>query len=425
MTTSAPDPASVFKKQAAEHAVTLVRDGMVVGLGTGSTAAFVVAALGRRIRDENLHISAIPTSDVTEQQALSEGIPLTTFGQHTVLDIAIDGADEIETSTLNLVKGRGGALLREKIVASAAKQLVIVADTSKYMDHLGESCPLPVEIVPFGWELTISHLARLGAQVSVRKNRDGSFYVTDEKNLIADCVFGPITDPDALSRNIYAIVGVIEHGLFLHMAERAIIAGPEGLSVATPGTSVPQHLACSLPPATGKESALSVPKQLLVIMGVSGSGKTTIALGLQNELGWPYQEGDHLHPSHNVEKMATGTPLTDEDRWPWLERCREWMENCATRHSGAILTCSALKRIYRDQLRASGLNPVFVYLYSTQDALSQRMEKRKGHYMPATLLPSQLQTLEPPQQDELSIAIDAAASPSQIIATVIHKLRTL
>ncbi|MCP1220697.1 ribose-5-phosphate isomerase RpiA [Acetobacter orientalis] len=231
MTGQTPDPAAQFKQQAAEYAAAFVKDGMAVGLGTGSTAKFVVAELGRRMREEGLRFCAIPTSDATEAQAHEEGIPLTTFAQHPYLDLAIDGADEIEPVTLNLVKGRGGALLREKIVAAAAKQFVVVADASKYVEHLGMLCPVPVEVVPFGWESAAARLAALGAQVAPRKHANGSFYLTDEKNLIMDCIFGPITDPDALSRSIYAIVGVIEHGLFLHMATQTITAGPEGIKV--------------------------------------------------------------------------------------------------------------------------------------------------------------------------------------------------
>ncbi|MGF1277316.1 ribose-5-phosphate isomerase RpiA [Acetobacter pasteurianus] len=234
MTATPPDPAAAFKQQAAIKAASLVQDGMAVGLGTGSTAKFVVAELGRRVREEGLRIRAIPTSSVTEKQAKEEGIPLTTFGEQPELDIAIDGADEIEPRTLNLIKGLGGALLWEKIVASAAKQFVVVADASKYVDHLGAKCPLPVEVIPFGWENVARQLGELGAHVTPRRNRDGSFYLTDEKNLIMDCVFGPMMDPEKLGRSILEIVGVVEHGLFLHMACQTITAGPEGIRILTP-----------------------------------------------------------------------------------------------------------------------------------------------------------------------------------------------
>lgn len=429
MTGTQLDPAAQFKQQAAIRAASLVQDGMAVGLGTGSTAVFVVAELGRRMREEGLRICAIPTSDATEAQAREEGIPLTDFGRHPDLDIAIDGADEIEPGTLNLVKGRGGALLREKIVASAARQFVVVADNSKYVDHLGTLCPVPVEVVPFGWESAAVRLARLGAQVAPRKKRDGSFYLTDEKNLIMDCVFGRIEDPDTLSQNIYNIVGVIEHGLFLHMATQTITAGPEGIRILHPGERSAAQLSSEI---LGSQQVLptqpaaeGIKKHLLVIMGVSGCGKTTVAEGLRNELGWPFQEGDALHPSANVQKMAAGIPLNDEDRWPWLERCHAWLAQCEQNGTGGILTCSALKRSYRDVLRREGLNPLFIYLHVDQAVLAKRLQTRTGHYMPASLLPSQLQTLEPPAADEHAISVSVASPPPQTIVEILEKLKSL
>lgn len=303
MTGTQPDPVANLKQQAAIKAAALVKDGMVVGLGTGSTAFFVVAELGRRVREEGLKICAIPTSNATEAQAREEGIPLTSFGAHPELDITIDGADEIEPRTLNLVKGRGGALLREKIVASAAKQLVIVADDSKYVDHLGMLCPVPVEVIPFGWENVAVRLGQLGAHVTPRKQRNGSFYLTDEKNLILDCVFGPIEDPHALGLAIHSLVGVVEHGLFIGMATQAMTAGADGIRVITLSpaeglkTSPEQSAARTAAQATtqtvlpAQPVAAGIRKRLLVLMGVSGSGKTTLATGLRNELGWPFQEG--------------------------------------------------------------------------------------------------------------------------------------
>lgn len=445
MTGTPLDPAAKLKQQAAIQAAALVQDGMVVGLGTGSTAFFVVAELGRRVREEGLRICAIPTSNATEAQAREEGIELTGFGAHPELDITIDGADEIEPGTLNLVKGRGGALLREKIVASAAKQFVIVADSSKYVDHLGMLCPVPVEVVPFGWENVAVHLGRLGAQVTPRKMRDGSFYLTDEKNLIMDCVFGPIADPQTLGQAIHNLVGVVEHGLFIHMATQAIIAGAEGIQVLHPTASGAQKataLAPSAHPAAQgapehdhiarnqvvlppQPVAEGIKKQLLVIMGVSGSGKTTIAHGLRNELGWPFQEGDDLHPAANVEKMAASIPLNDEDRWPWLASCHDWLARCKQAGTGGILTCSALKHSYRDALRKGGLDPIFIYLHTPESILLQRLKNRKGHYMPPTLLPSQLQTLEEPGADEHAITIPAEETPAATIASILAYLKTL
>lgn len=445
MTGTTPDPAANLKQQAAIKAAALVQDGMVVGLGTGSTAFFVVAELGRRVREEGLKICAIPTSEATDAQAREEGIPLTTFGAHPELDITIDGADEIEPNTLNLVKGRGGALLREKIVASAAKQLVIVADSSKYVDHLGMLCPVPVEVIPFGWENVAVRLSHLGAQVTPRKTRDGSFYLTDEKNLILDCVFGPIADPHTLGEAIHRIVGVVEHGLFIAMATQAITAGPDGIRVITPTVSdgvistptldpsepvtrvapVPEPEAASKTVLPTQPVAEGIRKRLLVIMGVSGSGKTTIAEGLRNELGWPFQEGDDLHPAANVTKMAAGTALNDEDRWPWLERCHEWLSGREQAGTGGILTCSALKQSYRDALRKGGLDPVFIYLHTTHAVLVERLKNRKGHYMPPTLLPSQLETLEVPGLEERALTVAAEARPAETIAEILSCLKTV
>lgn len=444
MTGTPLDPAAKLKQQSAIKAAALVQDGMAVGLGTGSTAFFVVAELGRRVREEGLKICAIPTSDATEAQAREEGIPLTTFGAHPELDITIDGADEIEPRTLNLVKGRGGALLREKIVASAAKQFVIVADSSKYVDHLGMLCPVPVEVIPFGWENVAVQLGRMGAHVTPRKKRDGSFYLTDEKNLIMDCVFGPIEDPHKLGTDIHSIVGVVEHGLFISMATQAITAGPEGIRVITPTVSdgliatpaldpaapvtrvppLPNQNASSKTVLPTQPVAEGIKKRLLVIMGVSGSGKTTIAEGLRNELGWPFQEGDDLHPAANVAKMAASIPLNDEDRWPWLARCQEWLAQCEQAGTGGILTCSALKHSYRDALRKGGLDPIFIYLHTTESVLLERLKRRKGHYMPPTLLPSQLQTLEVPGTDEHALSMSADTNPAETIAEILSYLKT-
>ena len=223
-----------YKRQAAIQAAAYVRDGMVVGLGTGSTARFVVSELGRRVREEGLRIQAIPTSVATQQQAGEEGISLTTFADQSVLDIVIDGADEIELKTLNLIKGMGGALLWEKIVASTGKQFIIVADESKCVEHLGQRCPLPVEVVAFGWEITARKLVALGAQITLRRCPDGRVFLTDEHHLIIDCVFSPLTAPYTLADDILGIVGVVEHGLFLHMATTAIVSGSEGTRIFEP-----------------------------------------------------------------------------------------------------------------------------------------------------------------------------------------------
>src|ERR1700691_5238124 len=165
-----------WKKAAAEAAAKLVESGMVVGLGTGSTAAFLVSALGRRAAEENLRITAIPTSEGTAAQARTLNIPLTTFADHTEIDLTIDGADEVLLGPLYLIKGHGGALLREKIVAASSNRMVVVADSSKLVKALGELCSVPTEIVPFGWEATKKKLERLDAKPALRLGADGKPY---------------------------------------------------------------------------------------------------------------------------------------------------------------------------------------------------------------------------------------------------------
>ncbi|NHO31799.1 ribose-5-phosphate isomerase RpiA [Acetobacter fallax] len=226
--TAAADQVREYKRQAAEFAADMVQDGMIVGLGTGSTAVFLVEALGRRHR-EGLRFLGIPTSIATEKLARSLGVPLTSFAEHESVDLAIDGADEIERGTLNLIKGLGGALLREKIVAAASKKFVVVADDSKLVDHLGADCLVPVEVTPFGWESTARHLGRLGARVSPRRSPTGQFFVSDGGNLILDCNFGTIAKPADTEDAIRRIVGVVDSGLFTGIASEAVTCGPEGL----------------------------------------------------------------------------------------------------------------------------------------------------------------------------------------------------
>ena len=211
------------KQAAAEAAVALVTDGMVVGLGTGSTAKFAVAALGRRMR-EGLRFIGIPTSEATANQALALGIPLATLVEYPSVSLTIDGADEIEAHTLGLIKGRGGALLREKMIAAVSERLLIIADVSKLVDRLGATVPVPVEVVPFGWQSTARRLEQLGARATLRES-----FTTDGGHLILDCAFGVIADPDALARRIDSVVGVVEHGLFLRMATSAFIASEVGV----------------------------------------------------------------------------------------------------------------------------------------------------------------------------------------------------
>ena len=218
----------IWKRLAAEAAAELVESGMVVGIGTGSTAAYMIQALARRIQ-AGLHIiGAVPTSEATEQLASSLGIPLTNLNTHPELDLTIDGADEID-SHLNLIKGGGGALLREKIVASASHRFIVIADATKQVTQLGLKAALPVEAIPFAATPVSRHLQALGALVQVRQ-RWNQVFLTDNGNIILDCSFpNGIADPANLEASIRHIVGVVESGLFLNMAERALIGGPEGV----------------------------------------------------------------------------------------------------------------------------------------------------------------------------------------------------
>ena len=216
-----------LKRAAAESAAALVEDGMVVGLGTGTTAAFAVEAIGKRVR-AGLRILGIPTSVRTSQHARLLGIPLGILTEDRRVDLTIDGADEVEMGSLNLIKGRGGALLREKIVASASERLVIVADESKIVERLGRG-PLPVEVVPFGWEATAGRLRDLGATPSLRRGPDGEPFLTDGGHYIADCILSGGLSPASLEKTLDSIVGVVEHGLFLGMASQVFVGGAHGL----------------------------------------------------------------------------------------------------------------------------------------------------------------------------------------------------
>ena len=209
------------KEVAARASLELVREGDIVGLGTGSTAAYAVRFLGERVQ-AGLKVRGIPTSIHTQELAASLGIPLTTLDEFQEIDITIDGADEVDPE-LRLIKGGGGALLREKIVASATRKLVIIADSSKQVPVLGKF-PVPVEVIKFAEVLVAKKIAALGAAVKVRRDSSGNSFITDEGNHILDCNFGQIPDPPALARELNAIPGVVEHGLFIGMAAVALIA---------------------------------------------------------------------------------------------------------------------------------------------------------------------------------------------------------
>ncbi|MGA8150233.1 MAG: ribose-5-phosphate isomerase RpiA [Terriglobales bacterium] len=209
------------KEAAARASLRFVHDHQIVGLGTGSTASYAVRFLGERVQ-AGLKIRGIPTSVHTKQLAASLGIPLTTLEEFQQIDVTIDGADEVDPQ-LNLIKGGGGALLREKIIASATRQLVIIGDSGKRVPMLGRF-PLPVEIIPFARPLLAKRIAALGATVSLRADASGKPFITDEGHHILDCRFGQIPDPPKLARQLEAMPGVVEHGLFIAMASVVLIA---------------------------------------------------------------------------------------------------------------------------------------------------------------------------------------------------------
>jgi ribose 5-phosphate isomerase A len=216
------------KAAAARKSLEYVKNGMVVGLGTGSTATFAIQFLGEQVRD-GLKIRGIPTSRASAELAQSLGIPLTSFDEVDHTDVTIDGADEVAPG-LALIKGGGGALLHEKIVAAASHRLVIVADEHKLVQRLGRF-PLPVEVIPFAAGSVRRKLEALGANPVLRSGHDGSTFITDEGNYIFDCHYGEILDPPAVAQSLKSITGLVEHGLFLGLASVAIVAGPEGSRV--------------------------------------------------------------------------------------------------------------------------------------------------------------------------------------------------
>jgi len=208
------------KKAAARASLAFVRDGDIVGLGSGSTAEYAVRFLGERVQG-GLKIRGIPTSQRTKELAESLGIPLTTLQEFPDIDVTVDGADEIDPE-LQLIKGGGGALLREKIVASASKRMVVIADSSKRVQVLGKF-PLPVEVIAMAEPLLLKKIAALGASVKPRRYANGNPFVTDEGHIILDCHFGEIPDPRALARQLDSLTGIVEHGLFVDMATVALI----------------------------------------------------------------------------------------------------------------------------------------------------------------------------------------------------------
>jgi ribose 5-phosphate isomerase A len=216
-----------MKQLACQRAAQEVQDGMVLGLGTGSTVYYFLHELGRMVR-EGVRMTGVPTSIQTTQLATQLAIPLTTLDDQPHLDLAVDGADEVDDH-LNLVKGAGGALLREKIIAASAARFLVVVDEGKLVTQLGERYPLPVEVVPFGHTPAICAVEGLGARVTLRRGTDGQPWISDNGNYILDCRFGPIADPVALQKALLAIPAVVESGLFLNMAGTVIVGHAEGV----------------------------------------------------------------------------------------------------------------------------------------------------------------------------------------------------
>ena len=222
------DPKAEQKRAAAERAVEWIESGMTVGLGTGSTAVWAIRALGERLADGRLRdVVAIPTSDASAAEATAVGVPLVTFDERTVIDLTIDGADEVDPY-LNLIKGYGGALMREKVVAQATRREVIVVDDAKPSDRLGTRCHVPVEVLRFACAVERELLGSLGATVVLRSN-GAAPYVTDEGNWILDATFGPIPDAEELAARLQARAGIVEHGLFLGLTHDLLVATPTGV----------------------------------------------------------------------------------------------------------------------------------------------------------------------------------------------------
>jgi ribose 5-phosphate isomerase A len=223
-----------LKRQAAARALEEVRDGMKLGLGTGSTAKHFVELLGERV-STGLRVVGVPTSEATRADAQRCGVPLTTLDEIDRLDLTVDGTDEVDPA-LNLIKGGGGALLREKIVAAASDRMIVIADDSKWVDVLGRY-PLPVEIIPFGQAATERAMREafadcgISGQMALRKARDGHVFVTDGGHWIVDAHLGRIMDPARLAERLSAIPGVVEHGLFIGLASTAVLAGAQGICV--------------------------------------------------------------------------------------------------------------------------------------------------------------------------------------------------
>jgi len=225
----------IQKERAADHAAAYVQSGMVIGLGTGATATLFVRRLAERMAQGDLtNVVGIPTSTQIEAEARRLNFPLSTLEDHPQIDLTVDGADEVDPQ-LNLIKGGGGALLREKIVAQASKREIIIVDEAKLSPVLGTKWHVPIEVIPFGWRTHIAYLIDLGGNVVLRQDQSGQPFVTDQGNYILDTHFGPIADPITLATRLKQRVGIVEHGLFINLAHEVIVGTDTGVRILTPG----------------------------------------------------------------------------------------------------------------------------------------------------------------------------------------------
>lgn len=215
-----------LKRQASIAALDAVQDGMIVGLGSGSTAAFFIRELGDRVQ-RGLRVQGIPTSEDSRRLAVNVGVPLTTLRDHPVIDVTVDGADEV-SDKLDLMKGRGGALVREKVVAHASKHVIIIVDGSKLTAHLGQKCPVPVEVIPFAVDVVRTQLKGWGGESEIREI-DGEPFISDNGNLVLDWAHGQVDEPAAMERRLKTLTGVVDSGIFANVANLVIAATSHGI----------------------------------------------------------------------------------------------------------------------------------------------------------------------------------------------------
>lgn len=409
------------KRAAGTAAASLVEHDMLVGLGTGSTVGFLLDALAIRMREENLAFTSVATSEATEVLARERGMPV--ISELRRVDLAIDGADEVEIGTLRLIKGLGGALLREKIVAQSAHRFVVIADEGKLVTRLGAKAPVPVEAARFGHEHTARRLESFGFEPALRHGKDGSPFITDNGNVVFDCRALLRQTPEEAEAAVKSIAGIVDTGLFTSGVERAIIGADGGqvktllgdfaakAGIAADAMALRRLLRPQLP---------FVP--VILVMGVSGAGKTTIGAFLASVLGVEFRDADDLHPVENVEKMHRGEPLDDWDRLPWLHRIGSQVRAWRRMGQGGVITCSALSRRYREMIIGNCDGVALVHLDGPKEIIHERMAARHGHFMPSSLLDSQFQALEPPADDEAAIIVSLLPSPAQIVAEILRLL---